>query len=122
MHISAEKKVSHVSLPIVKFSHDGSIASIILIFFCYIKCYNFFIVRIVRTRPYNISFKCKQGQLTYMYLEKKTPKKKRKKRRILLLSKCCDGSDYQHMVYKFIQVLHYIDIQISFKSLRKRRE
>lgn len=80
MHISAEKKVSHVSLRIVKFSHDGSIASIILIFFCYIKCYNFFIVRIVRTRPYNISFKCKQGQLTYMYLEKKTPKKRKEKK------------------------------------------
>lgn len=95
-----EKKVRHVPLPIVKFSHDGSIVSI-------------YLERIVRFRLYIISF---------MNMLTRPINLQKKRRRILLPSKCSDGSVCQHMVYKFIPVLHYINIPISCNVLCRNEE
>lgn len=101
-HHCEKKKVRHVSLPIVKFSHDGSIVSI-------------YLERIVRFRLYIISFMNMLTRPINLH-------KKKLRRRILLPSKCSDGSVCQHMVYKFIPVLHYINIPISFNVLCRNEE
>lgn len=100
MHVQCtsrrEKKVRHVSLPIVKFSHDGSIVSI-------------YLERIVRFRLYIISF---MNMLTRpINLHKKTEDEYFGHPNALM-----------DLFANIWPVLHFINIPISFNVLCRNEE